>query len=170
MQYVISSIEALVRWVGEKSSYINLLLVLLICIDVFMRYVLSFTKTWVLELEWHLFALIFLLGAAYTLQEDQHVRVDLWYADRSQKYKAWVNILGSLIFLVPWCLILIRSSFNYATNSLAMMEGSANPGGLPYRFVIKYAITACFVLLLLQAICIIYRNMQTIMNPTKSDQ
>lgn len=164
MYTIIRSIESLVKWVGEKSSYINLLLVLLICADVFMRYVLSFTKTWVLELEWHLFALIFLLGAAYTLQEDQHVRVDVWYADKSPKVKAWINLLGSIIFLIPWCLILIKSSFNYASNSLAMMEGSANPGGLPFRFVIKYCITLCFILLLLQALAIVYRNVMLLLN------
>ena len=75
MLSIIKTIESIIRWIGEKSSYINVLLVMIICIDVFMRYILNTTQTWVIELEWHLFALIFLLGASYTLQEDQHVRV-----------------------------------------------------------------------------------------------
>jgi len=162
MRQLIKSIESLIRYIGEKSSYINLLLVLIICADVFMRYALNTTQTWVIELEWHLFALIFLLGASYTLQEDKHVRVDLWYGNRSEKTKALVNLTGTLIFLMPWCLILIRSSYNYATNSWMMNEGSPNPGGLPARYVIKYAITLGFVLLLLQGIVVIYRSAQTI--------
>ena len=95
---IIKAIESTIRWIGEKSSYINVLLVLIICIDVFMRYVMNTTQTWVIELEWHLFAMIFLLGASYTLQEDQHVRVDLWYADRSAKSKAWINLQEHFCF------------------------------------------------------------------------
>ncbi|MEJ6614799.1 MAG: TRAP transporter small permease subunit [Saprospiraceae bacterium] len=162
MLSIIKTIESIIRWIGEKSSYINVLLVMIICIDVFMRYILNTTQTWVIELEWHLFALIFLLGASYTLQEDQHVRVDLFYADRSIKSKAWINLSGTLLFLVPWCLILVNSSFNYATNSWMMNEGSPNPGGLPARYIIKYCMTFGFVLLLLQGIVVIYRSAQTI--------
>ncbi len=162
MLSIIKTIESIILWIGEKSSYINVLLVMIICIDVFMRYILNTTQTWVIELEWHLFALIFLLGASYTLQEDQHVRVDLFYADRSIKFKAWINLLGTLLFLVPWCLILVNSSFNYATNSWMMNEGSPNPGGLPARYIIKYCMTFGFVLLLLQGIVVIYRSAQTI--------
>ena len=162
MLSIIKTIESIIRWIGEKSSYINVLLVMIICIDVFMRYILNTTQTWVIELEWHLFALIFLLGASYTLQEDQHVRVDLFYADSSIKSKAWINLLGTLLFLVPWCLILVNSSFNYATNSWMMNEGSPNPGGLPARYIIKYCMTFGFVLLLLQGIAVIYRSAQTI--------
>jgi TRAP-type mannitol/chloroaromatic compound transport system permease small subunit len=169
MLSIITLIEFIIRWIGEKSSYINVLLVMIICIDVFMRYILNTTQTWVIELEWHLFALIFLLGASYTLQEDQHVRVDLFYADRSNKSKAWINLAGTLLFLVPWCLILINSSFNYATNSWMMNEGSPNPGGLPARYIIKYCMTFGFVLLLLQGIAVIYRSVQTIFSSnTKS--
>ena len=169
MLSIIKTIESIIRWIGEKSSYINVLLVMIICIDVFMRYILNTTQTWVIELEWHLFALIFLLGASYTLQEDQHVRVDLFYADSSIKSKAWINFLGTLLFLVPWCLILVNSSFNYATNSWMMNEGSPNPGGLPARYIIKYCMTFGFVLLLLQGIAVIYRSAQTIFSSnTKS--
>lgn len=169
MLSIITIIEFIIRWIGDKSSYINVLLVMIICIDVFMRYILNTTQTWVIELEWHLFALIFLLGASYTLQEDQHVRVDLFYADRSNKSKAWINLAGTLLFLVPWCLILINSSFNYATNSWMMNEGSPNPGGLPARYIIKYCMTFGFVLLLLQGIAVIYRSVQTIFSSnTKS--
>lgn len=169
MLSIIKTIESIIRWTGEKSSYINVLLVMIICIDVFMRYILNTTQTWVIELEWHLFALIFLLGASYTLQEDQHVRVDLFYADRSIKSKAWINLSGTLLFLVPWCLILVNSSFNYATNSWMMNEGSPNPGGLPARYIIKYCMTFGFILLLLQGIAVIYRSVQTIFSSnTKS--
>lgn len=168
MQVVVSWIDVITKWIGEKSSYLNAMLVLLICVDVVFRYVFSQTQVWVLELEWHLFSIVFLLGAAYTLQQDKHVRVDLWYGDRSSKTKAWINLIGSLLFLVPWCIILMRSSFNYAINSWMMNEGSPNPGGLPMRYVIKFIIVLAFFLLLLQGIAVILRSIMTILN--KSDK
>lgn len=96
------------------------------------------------------------------------MRVDLWYGDRSSKTKAWINLIGSLLFLVPWCIILMRSSFNYAINSWMMNEGSPNPGGLPMRYVIKFIIVLAFFLLLLQGIAVILRSIMTILN--KSDK
>lgn len=162
MKNIITAIEVGIRKIGEWSSYVNVLLVLLICIDVLMRYAFSITKTWVVELEWHLFALIFLLGFAFTLQNDKHVRVDLFYADRSAKYKAWINLVGTILFLIPWCLILIDSTINYASNSWMMREGSPNPGGLPARYLIKWTIALAFVLILLQGLAIIYKSIITI--------
>ncbi len=103
-----------------------------------------------MELEWHLFGLIFLLGAGYAFRHDRHVRVDLFYAKFSAKDKALVNLFGGLILLIPWTAILIYVSFEYAT--IAIGEGSPDPGGLPARYIIKFAITAGMVLLFLQGL------------------
>ena len=134
--------------IGNVISWISALLVLLIGIDVVMRYLFSDTKAWMTELEWHLFALIFLLGAGFAFKHDKHVRVDLFYANYSPKDKALTNLLGNLILLIPWCIFIIYFSFGYAQTSFLENETSPDPGGLPARYVIKFSITIGFILLL----------------------
>lgn len=138
-------------------------LVVLIFADVVLRYLFSSTSAWVMELEWHLFALIFLLCAGYTLNNDQHVRVDLFYARMPRKGKAWVDLLGTLLFLLPWCAIVIYTSFKYAENSFAFREMSPDPGGLPARYIIKFAITVGFSLLMLQGIALVLKSLRIIL-------
>lgn len=145
-------IDQLISWIGKQASLLNVVLILLICLDVLLRYMFNATQKWVIELEWHLFAVIFLLGASYTMQADKHVRVDLFYQNYSEKMKQWVNIIGNVVFLIPWCLVLIYVSYKYANVSYSYLEGSPDPGGLPARYVIKYMITFGFGLLLLQCI------------------
>lgn len=128
------------------------MLVVLICVDVLLRYFFNATQKWIIELEWHLFALVFLIGASYTFQKDKHVRVDVFYQGFSEKKKLWVNLLGNVFFLIPWCLVIIYVSIKYANVSFSYLEQSPDPGGLPARYLIKYAISLGFILLLLQAI------------------
>lgn len=168
MKLVFAKLESMIRWIGEKSSYLNVLLILVICVDVVLRYIFNNSKTWVIELEWHLFALIFLLGSAYTLQEDKHVRVDIWYAESSPRTQAITNLVGTVLFLIPWCLILIHSSYNYAANSWMMHEGSPNPGGLPARYLIKFSITICFILLLLQGLATAYHSLKALLSLSRN--
>ncbi len=136
--------------IGGWTSWLTLILVLLICTDVMLRYMFSLTKTWVLELEWHIFSVLFLLGASYTLLYDQHVRVDLFYEKLSVKRKNWINAAGILIFLVPWCAIVLYYGWSYTINSYSFHEGSPNPNGLPARFIIKGCIFLGFLLLMIQ--------------------
>ena len=150
-------IDQFIEWLGSKISWLTLILVIVICIDVFLRYVFSSTKTWILDIEWHLFSLIFLFGAAYTLKHDEHVRVDLFYQNYSQKTKSLINFLGAVFLLIPWCLIIIGHSLNYALNSWYVKEGSPD-GGLSAWYPIKFCITLGFILLLLQAISIVIKE------------
>lgn len=143
--------ETLNENVGRAVAWATTLLMILVCCDVAARYFFQTTSAWVMELEWHLFALVFLLGAGYAFKHDRHVRVDLFYDRFSARDKAWVNLLGALFFLMPWCLLMIYVSFYYALGSYQIGEGSPNPGGLPYRFVIKGTITLGMILLFLQA-------------------
>ena len=82
-----------------------------------------------MDLEWHLFALIFLLSAGYTLNQDRHVRVDLFYEKFSVKDKALTNFIGHFLFLIPWCLVVIYFSYGYALESFQVNEQSPEPGG-----------------------------------------
>ena len=105
-----------------------------------------------MELEWHLFALIFLLGAGYAFKHDRHVRVDLFYAKFSEREKAWLNLWGSLLFLLPWSALIVYTAYDYAWISYLIGEGSPDPGGLPARYIIKFMVAIGIFLLFLQGL------------------
>ena len=156
------------EWVGRATAWLTGLLMILVCYNVAARYLFNNSKAWRTELEWHLFALIFLLGAGYALKHDKHVRVDLFYANFSEKGKALVNFLGTLIFLIPWCAIIIYASSKYAHNSWLINEGSPD-NGLPARYLIKSAITLGMSLLLLQAIALLINSLSTLLGSSSKD-
>jgi len=151
------------EWVGRTVAWLTAILVVIVCVDITRRKLFSETATWILELEWHLFALIFLLGAGYALKHDRHVRVDLFYSKFSPRDQAWVNLLGSVLFLIPWCILIFYTSYYYALESFEIDEGSPNPGGLPARYLIKGAITLGIGLLLLQAISVVAESTLTLL-------
>lgn len=157
-----NAIDRLNENIGRGVSWLNTLLVLLICFDVMARYLFSSSSAGIVELEWHLFSFIFLLGAAYALLHDRHVRVDVFYQNFSEKKKAWVNLAGTLLFLIPFCLITIYTSWKFTANAFAMQEGSPDPGGLPSRYIVKAAIPIGFFLLLLQAISLAIKSILTL--------
>lgn len=138
--------------IGQAVSWFTAALVGLICIDVLMRYLFNFSLIWMGELEIYFFALCFLLGAAYAFKHDSHVRVDLFYSKFSEKGKARVNLIGGLLFLIPWTVIIIIVSSRYAYFSFKIGESSPQVGGLPALYILKFAIVVGFVLLLLQGI------------------
>lgn len=140
------------EWIGRGTAWIALALVLVVFVDVVMRYLFKTSFVFTQELEWHLFAFIFLIGAGYTLLHDGHVRVDIIYQRLGGKGRAWINLLGVLFFLIPGCLMVITTSWKFTLNSFSMMEGSPDPGGIPFRFLVKGTIPAGFVLLLLQGL------------------
>jgi len=150
--HISNAIDSIVDRLGRGVSWLTAVLMTIICVDVIMRYLFSSTKTWVIELEWHLFAIIFLIGASYTLLHDKHVRVDLFYERFGNKKKSIVNAIGILLFLVPWTMVVIYYGWDYMLNSFSFREGSSQPNGLPARYVIKSFIVSGFVLLLLQGI------------------
>lgn len=145
-------IDMLNIWVGKFVAWITALVVMVVFVDVVMRYVFKTSFVFTQELEWHLFAFIFLFGAGYTLLKDGHVRVDIFYQRLSAKGKAWVNLLGVLFFLIPGCLMILLTSMKFVQSSFVVMEGSPDPGGIPYRWVLKACIPAGFVLVLLQGL------------------
>lgn len=98
----------------------------------------------------HAFA--FLVGAAYTLQQDEHVRVDIFYRRFSSIQKAWVNAIGTLIFLLPVCIFLLILSWNMFANAWNIREGSPDPGGLPFVYLLKGLIPLSMLLLIVQAL------------------
>ena len=145
-------IDTFNRWIGTLVSWLTVILVLIMVSDVAMRYIFSITSAAYFELEWHLFAGIFLLGAAYTLQQDKHVRVDVFYHRFSEKTKSWVNLIGSLFLLLPFCAVAFYESLSFVETSWSVRETSPDPQGLPARYIIKSVIPIGFFLLGLQGI------------------
>lgn len=164
------SIHCLSEWTGRLIAWLVLALVLLISYDVAMRYIFQAGSTALQELEWHIFSLIFLLGAAYTLKHDGHVRVDVFYNAKwmSARGRAWIDLLGTLFFLLPFCILVVYSSWPFVLSAYEFSEGSPDPGGLPYRFLLKAAIPLGFFLLTLQGLAIIVSSAQTLCCGTKS--
>jgi len=152
LQGIINIINSFNKRVGIFASWFSGLLVILVIYDVLMRYIFKLSTPWIMELEWHLFSILFLLGSAFTFQVDRHVRVDIFYCKLSPKDKARTNLMGNLLFLLPWCLFIMKYSFDYALLSYQIGESSPDPGGLPYRFVIKFCVVLGFFLLALQSI------------------
>lgn len=155
-------IDALIEYSGRAVSWLALLLVLVVVYDVFTRYVLSASRVAVQELEWHIFSLLFLLAAAYTLKHNKHVRVDVFYTRMTGKKQALVNVIGGILFLVPFTLIVVFSSWSFVSSSFLILESSPDPGGLPYRYLLKAAIPVAFVLFLLQGVAEIFRSVLVI--------
>ncbi|MBW1865534.1 MAG: TRAP transporter small permease subunit [Deltaproteobacteria bacterium] len=147
---IAKGIDVLNEWVGRGVAWVTLGLVLVIFVDVVMRYMFRTSYVFTQELEWHLFVFIFLIGAGYTLLHDGHVRVDVLYQRLGTKGKAWINLVGVLLFLFPGCIMIIVTSFKFVYTSWAIMEGSPDPGGVPFRFIVKGTIPVGFGLLLLQ--------------------
>lgn len=163
-------IDKLVKYIGTLVSWLTLLLVIVIVIDVTLRYLFNTTSAASFELEWHLFAVIFLLGAAYTLQQDKHVRVDVFYHRFSEKTKAWVNLIGTLLLLLPFCAVAFWESLSFVDYSFAVRETSPDPGGLPARYLIKSAIPIGFFLLGLQGINLLMKSFTTLLNNGRQEK
>jgi len=132
---------------GLLSGAAMLLLLLNVFYDVIMRYAFNDVSIGMQELEWHLFSCIFLLGTPYAMQRDGHVRVDIFYDHWSDPTKAWVNLLGSLLFILPFISIVTFYSLDFAYEAYDMGEGSGDPGGLPHRWLIKGLIPVSFILM-----------------------
>ena len=141
---------AFIDRIGQGISWLNLALILIVCVDILIRELFKISFAWVFELEWHLFAIIWLIGSSYALRHDKHVRVDLFYSKFTPEQKALVDFWGTLLFLIPWAGIMGYLAFNYAFESFLIRENSPTPGGLPALYVIKFTVVLAFLLLIIQ--------------------
>jgi len=158
LRLYIKLIDGLNEYIGIFVSWLTTLMVLVVFYDTVMRYAFKKGNVAIQELEWHLFAVVFLIGAAYALKNGAHVRVDIIYTRLSARTKAWINFLGSIFFLIPFALIVIYSTQNFIANSWAVREMSPDPGGLPGRYILKAMIPIGFVLLILQGTSEMFKN------------
>jgi TRAP-type mannitol/chloroaromatic compound transport system permease small subunit len=150
--------------IGHAASWLTFLMVLVTFVIVVMRYVFDTGLIWLQESLTWMHAMVFMLGAAYTLQQDEHVRVDIFYREMSDKQRAWVNLLGVLIFIFPVCGFFVYESVDYVAASWSIREVSRNSGGLPYPFVplLKSVLVIMPIAVTLQGLSMLLRSAHVI--------
>lgn len=144
--------EGINRWIGRVIAWAALLMVLITLVVVILRYVFDIGWIAMQESVTYLHAALFMLGAAYTLQNDGHVRVDIFYRRFSPRRQALVELFGSLVLLLPMCAFVLWSSLGYVSESIRLWEGSRESGGLPLVWLLKSLIPTMALLLLLQGL------------------
>lgn len=142
--------DQLVANLGRATAWLTLLLVLLVAGDVLFRYVWHISSVAEQEFEWHVLAVISLIGASYTLQQGDHVRVDIFYERYSPRVKRWMDVLLPAFVIVPTMLFIAYMSLQFVGMSWEIKEASPNPGGLPGRYLIKTFVPLGFFLVALQ--------------------
>ncbi|MGE0031813.1 MAG: TRAP transporter small permease subunit [Steroidobacteraceae bacterium] len=152
-----SLLDALSERIGRLVSWLTLGMVLATVTVVVMRYAAGMGLIWLQEsINW-MHSLVFMLGAAYTLKADEHVRVDVFYRGMCERRKAAINLAGALLFLLPLCAFLLVESWQYVATSWRIAERSREAGGLPMLYLLKTVIPLMAVLLALQGISMALR-------------
>lgn len=150
---------------GWLSSVLFILLLANVVYDVVMRYVFNDVSIAFQEMEWHLFSAVFLLGIPFALKSGGHVRVDLFYERLSHRAQAIIDLLGTIFFLFPFCLLVAWFGIDFAKESYALGETSGDPGGLPYRWVIKAIIPLSFLFMAISGVGLLLHSLNKIVNP-----
>jgi TRAP-type mannitol/chloroaromatic compound transport system permease small subunit len=147
---VVAVVDRAVERIGRAASWLSLAIVVLMALNVLLRYAFSIGSVWSQELEWHLLAPLVLLGMTYALQQGEHVRVDVFYARYPQRAKAAIDLIAGLL-AAAMAQLVIRYSIAYVQQSYAIGEISSDPGGLTHRWLLKALIPAGFALFAVQA-------------------
>jgi len=145
-------------FLGNLTAGIMMLMLLNVFYDVVMRYLFKSGSIAMQEMEWHLFSVVLLIGISYALFKDGHVRVDLIYDNLSVKKQATINIVGSIIFLIPFSLLIAFGSIEFVLEAYNTNEISGDPGGLTHRWLIKALVPSSFFLLVFSTIGVIIKQ------------
>lgn len=151
------------EWTGRLVAWLTLGMVIVTFAVVVLRYLFDIGWIALQESITYMHALVFMLGAAYTLRHDGHVRVDIFYQRFGLRGRAWVDLLGTLLLLLPVTLFIAWSSWDYVGNAWALQEGSPEAGGLPGVYLLKTAIPLMALLLTLQGLSLVLRSLLVIM-------
>jgi TRAP-type mannitol/chloroaromatic compound transport system permease small subunit len=169
MLRVARAIDGLSGVIGRSASWLALVMVLVGAFNAVARYLGRFlgvhlSSNAYIELQWYLFSVLFLLGAAYALREDAHVRVDVLYGRLPVRARGAINIAGTLLLLIPFAAFVLWVSVPVVRASWRVREMSPDPGGLP-RYPLKALILLCFALLLLQAVSELIKEVHRLRSP-----
>jgi TRAP-type mannitol/chloroaromatic compound transport system permease small subunit len=161
---VSDGIDRLVGAVGGLFAWTSFLLVAVMATNVLLRYLFSTGSVWAQELEWHLLVPICLVGMAYALNQADHVRVDILFARYPERVKHLIDAIGHLAFVVI-AIIIVWLSWRYVMQSWTLREGSANPGGIDHRYLLKAFIPAGFLLFGLQSLSGALKSWERLQDP-----
>ncbi|ORT49673.1 C4-dicarboxylate ABC transporter [Vibrio sp. qd031] len=168
LQTLERAINKLSDLLGVISATLFLLLVANVVYDVVMRYAFNDVSIAFQEMEWHLFSAVFLLGVPYALKAGGHVRVDILYEKLSRKVQAWIDLLGVLFFLLPFCLLVTWYGVSFAQESYLLGETSGDPGGLSHRWLIKAMIPLSFFFMAVSGLGMLLHSLNKILSPSTS--
>nr|WP_285903192.1 TRAP transporter small permease subunit [Alkalimarinus sediminis] len=158
----VRSIDQFTETVGNAISWLNIVMVVLTCLTVVLRYVFNHSSIMAQEGIMYLHAAVFLVASAYTLKHDEHVRVDIFYHKLSPRGKAAINLFGTLLLLAPVMIFIGWSSWPYIANSWSILETSQEAAGIPLVYLLKSLIIAMVAVMLLQAFSEIIRSIATL--------
>lgn len=150
--------------VGKTAAWLTLFMVITTFVVVVMRYVFDAGLIWLQESVVWMHAVVFMAGAAYTLQQEEHVRVDIFYREMSPKRRAWIDLVGVILFLWPLCVFLAWASLDFVAASWTLHEASRESGGLPYPLIplLKTVLVLMPVALALQGASLLLRSFKTL--------
>jgi len=164
-------LSAISELTGRVIAWVMLPMVVIQFVIVLLRYVFDVGWIWMQEGVLWMHAAVFMLAAAYTLRHEEHVRVDIFYRRMSSRRRAWVDIAGNLLLLLPMMGFLILSSWDYVAVSWAIQEGSREAGGLPYPFVplLKSLIPLTAALVIVQGLASLISNSIALVRPDAAE-
>ncbi len=160
IKQVVRICDRINEWIGSFIvAPAVFLFILVIFSNVIMRYVFNTSFVFMAELEWHVFAFIFLMGAGFTLLHDGHVRVDIFYSNMDRKKQAYINFFGVLLFLLPSCYLVLTTTIPWVIVAYKVGEVSIDPGGIPARFVLKAILPMGYFLMLIQGVSLFIKSL-----------
>jgi TRAP-type mannitol/chloroaromatic compound transport system permease small subunit len=161
------AVSAAIDLINEKIGYVCNFLVLAACIvsagNAMIRYAFGYSSNGWLELQWYMFAILVMFGASYTFKRNEHVRVEIFYLFLTERGQLWLDLIGTLFFLIPSCLLLSYLSWPFFHQAYAVGEMSGNAGGL-IRWPIKFVIPSGFVMLALQGVSEVIKRIAALQN------
>lgn len=158
LEAAIGAIDKLTEYSGRALAWLAVAMALLTTLVVLLRYGLNVGSIAAQEAITYMHGALFMLGAAYTLRHDGHVRVDIFYRRFTPRTRAWVNSLGGIVFLLPLCVFIFGISWNYVAESWHIRESSPEPGGIPAVFLLKSLLPLMAATLFLQALAEVLRS------------
>lgn len=170
MAKLIHALEAVNRIIGDGVRWLVIVMVVVQFAIVLLRYVFGISYMFLTESVLYMHAALFMLGVGYTLLVDQHVRVDIFYAGLSRRGRALIDLLGGVFLLLPSMTVLALATWPFVRASWRIQEGPISVGGIPASYLLKTLITAFCVLLIIQGIATVLRNLSVLAGYAASDE
>ncbi len=167
LQKIADAIDATNEWIGNKIVWLTLAMALVMFLNVILRYVFDSGWIWMQESVAYMHGALFMVAGGYTLKNEQHVRIDIFYDKMTPRKKAIVDIFGTFFLLFPTCFVIFYFAFPYIYDSWSVLEDSMEAGGLPGVYLLKTIILIFPVLLGLQGIA---KVLKAILTLSGSDQ